>query len=143
MLIVVCSSVLFLLTIVLYVLLRYTDSDYPFGIFKIFFLHTSYIFCIVKQLYNGSDTSYNLTRSSPLVSFIFFEILDCTDRYQKLIVVTQYNKSDYSLNAIKIISHPFILNVNKSLFFSWYLEVVILSIHVISSKNLLVTWIIV
>jgi len=28
--------VLFLLTIVLSVLLRYTDSDYPFGIFKLF-----------------------------------------------------------------------------------------------------------
>jgi len=27
----------FLLTIVLSVLLRYTDSDYPFGIFKLFF----------------------------------------------------------------------------------------------------------
>ena len=27
---------LFLLTIVLSVLLRYTDSDYPFGIFKLF-----------------------------------------------------------------------------------------------------------
>ena len=30
------SFVLFLLTIVLFVLLRYTDSDYPFGIFKLF-----------------------------------------------------------------------------------------------------------
>ena len=28
----------FLLAIVLSVLLRYTDSDYPFGIFKVFFL---------------------------------------------------------------------------------------------------------
>jgi hypothetical protein len=35
-LIVVCSFVLFLLAIVLYFLLRYTDSDYPFGIFKLF-----------------------------------------------------------------------------------------------------------
>ena len=34
--IVVCPFVLFLLAIVLYVLLRYTDSDYPFGIFKLF-----------------------------------------------------------------------------------------------------------
>ena len=33
--IVVCSFVLFLLAIVLSVLLRYTDSDYPFGIFKL------------------------------------------------------------------------------------------------------------
>ena len=31
-----CSFVLFRLVIVLSVLLRYTDSDYPFGIFKLF-----------------------------------------------------------------------------------------------------------
>jgi len=36
LLIVVCPFVLFLLAIVLSVLLRYTDSDYPFGIFKPF-----------------------------------------------------------------------------------------------------------
>jgi hypothetical protein len=35
LLIVVCPFVLFLLAIVLSVLLRYTDSDYPFGIFKL------------------------------------------------------------------------------------------------------------
>ena len=33
------SFVSFILAIVLPVLLRYTDSDYPFGIFKLFFLH--------------------------------------------------------------------------------------------------------
>jgi len=33
--IVVCPFVLFLLAIVLSVLLRYTDSDWPFGIFKL------------------------------------------------------------------------------------------------------------
>ena len=35
-----CRSlfVLFLLAIVLSVLLRYTDSDYPFGVHKLFFL---------------------------------------------------------------------------------------------------------
>jgi hypothetical protein len=32
-----CFFVLFLSAIVLSVLLRYTDSDYPFGIFKLFF----------------------------------------------------------------------------------------------------------
>ena len=36
LLIVVCPFVLFLLAIVLSVLLRYTDSDCPFGIFKHF-----------------------------------------------------------------------------------------------------------
>jgi len=35
--IVVCLFVLFLLAIVSSVLLRFTDSDYPFGIFKLFF----------------------------------------------------------------------------------------------------------
>jgi hypothetical protein len=34
--IVVCAFVLFLLAIVLSVLLRYTDYDYPFSIFKLF-----------------------------------------------------------------------------------------------------------
>ena len=34
--IVVCPFVLFLLAIVLYVFLRYKDSEYPFGIFKLF-----------------------------------------------------------------------------------------------------------
>ena len=33
---VVCPFVLFLLAIALSVLLRYTDSDHPFGIFKLF-----------------------------------------------------------------------------------------------------------
>jgi len=33
---VICTFVPFLLTIVLSVLLLYTDSDYPFGIFKLF-----------------------------------------------------------------------------------------------------------
>ena len=37
--IVVCPFVLFLLAIVLSVLLRFPDSDYPFGIFKLFLVH--------------------------------------------------------------------------------------------------------
>jgi len=39
--IVVCPFVLFLLAIVLSVFLRFTDSDYPFGIFKLFSLKIS------------------------------------------------------------------------------------------------------
>ena len=42
LLIVVCPFVLFHLAIVLSVLLRYTDSDCPFGIFKLFSLRISY-----------------------------------------------------------------------------------------------------
>jgi hypothetical protein len=40
---VVCPFVLFLLAIVLSVLLRFTDSDYPFGIFKLFLYPTASI----------------------------------------------------------------------------------------------------
>jgi len=42
---VACRFVLFLLAIVLSVLLRYTDSDYPFGIFKLFLLYVGYNRC--------------------------------------------------------------------------------------------------
>jgi len=40
LLIVVCPFVLFLLAIVLSVLLQHTDSDCPFGIFKLFLTRT-------------------------------------------------------------------------------------------------------
>ena len=43
-LILVCPFVCFLLVIVLSVLLRFTDSDYPFGIFKLFLS----IFCVFE-----------------------------------------------------------------------------------------------
>ena len=44
-----CPFVLFLLAIVLSVFLRYTDSDYPFGIFKLFlsFCTLSFGHCVV------------------------------------------------------------------------------------------------
>jgi hypothetical protein len=51
LLIVVCPFVLFLLAIVLSVLLRYTDSDYPFGIFDrglLDLFDISNIICIIK-----------------------------------------------------------------------------------------------
>ena len=41
--IVVCPFVHFLLVIVLSVILRFTDSDYPFGIFKLFFYHLPFV----------------------------------------------------------------------------------------------------
>ena len=44
----VCPFVLFLLAIVLSVLLQYTNSDYPFGIFKLFL--TGLIFFIYEKL---------------------------------------------------------------------------------------------
>jgi len=45
---VICPFVLFLFAIVLSVLLRFTDSDYAFGIFKLF-LHDT--FCVTKIEY--------------------------------------------------------------------------------------------
>jgi hypothetical protein len=49
--IVVCPFVLFLLAIVLSVLLRYTDSDYHFGISKLFLL-LIYIVSFIYQYWN-------------------------------------------------------------------------------------------
>ena len=54
------SLVLFLLAIVLSVLLRYTDSDCPFGIFKLFFL----CLCLGRDKF-----AY---RYMPSLNFIFF-----------------------------------------------------------------------
>ena len=47
---VVCP-ILFRLTIVLSVLLRYTDSDYPFGIFKLFLQQNLLIYCNVLEIF--------------------------------------------------------------------------------------------
>jgi len=43
-----CLFVFCFLAIVLSVLLRYTDSDYPFGIFKLFFKDLAIIFIVYK-----------------------------------------------------------------------------------------------
>ena len=50
MLIVVCPSVFFLLVIVLSVLLRYTDSDYSFGISKLFLTVTRWMSLVEPEL---------------------------------------------------------------------------------------------
>ena len=55
LLIVVCPFVSYLLVIMLSVL-QYTDSDYPFGIFNLFFSIRGtgwYIFIKVWKIYNG------------------------------------------------------------------------------------------
>ena len=61
LLIVVCPFVLFLLAIVLSVLLRYTDSNYPFGIFDrglLDLFNISNIICIIKtNVLSPSDIS--------------------------------------------------------------------------------------
>ena len=51
-----CPFVLFILAIVLSVLLRYTDSDYPFGIFKLFL-----IMSLTYGLKKGSEKSEDTT----------------------------------------------------------------------------------
>ena len=55
--IVVFPFVYFLLAIVLYVLLRYTDSDYPFGIFKLFLCNAR------LQIGDSLEVSLYCTRS--------------------------------------------------------------------------------
>ena len=47
---VICPFVLFLLAIVLSVLLRYMDSDCPFGIFKLFLSHDQYHFYFMMSM---------------------------------------------------------------------------------------------
>jgi len=49
--------VLFLLTIVLSVLLQYRDSDYPFGIFKLF-LHSSLLACILSSIQQRESSGF-------------------------------------------------------------------------------------
>ena len=71
--IVVCPFVLFLLAIVLSVLLRNTDSDYPFGIFKLF------IHCYAQQNSHKADTVFHqrlqfhdtVTLESPIQPIVF------------------------------------------------------------------------
>ena len=46
------SFILFLLVIVLSVLLRYTDSDYPFGIFKLFLSYLIYAISLLSSNYD-------------------------------------------------------------------------------------------
>jgi len=47
----------FLLAIVLSVLLRYTDSEYPFSIFKLFLPHV-YIDCVMINIYQAEKWKY-------------------------------------------------------------------------------------
>jgi hypothetical protein len=47
----VCPFVFYLLAIVLSVLLRFTDSDYCFGIFKLFLIQNNYINTQTNRIY--------------------------------------------------------------------------------------------
>ena len=94
LLIVVCPLALFLLAIVLSVLLRYTNSDYPFGIFWPlccrsssiygFWLPLWYLLAIVLSFFFdlriliihvvSSYSSYSVEKSNVARSFVFFVI---------------------------------------------------------------------
>ena len=71
-----CSFVLFLLTIVLSVLLRYTDSDCAFGIFKLFlffrywdrYASFRYTLCVVFEFYSCCYLSSS--SSFPMLAFL-------------------------------------------------------------------------
>jgi hypothetical protein len=57
--IIVCPFVIFLLASVLSVLLRHTEYDYPFGLFKLFLLY-----CVVSGEATPTDfIVFGLTRS--------------------------------------------------------------------------------
>ena len=61
--IVVCPFVLFLLAIVLSVLLRFTDSDYLFGIFKLFLIVSEIIFfCYFNIVIQSLQTLLKLSQ---------------------------------------------------------------------------------
>ena len=57
-----CRSSFVLLAIVLYVLLRYTDSDYPFGIFKLFLIRPTWMQWLYKVRLMRNDMKYLLFR---------------------------------------------------------------------------------
>ena len=86
--IVVCPFVLFLLAIVLSVL-RYTDSDYPFGIFKLFF----WLFCIeylfqenmqISEAYSGIKRFFFYKKHSLLKTQISDQIFNYLIKCNKL-----------------------------------------------------------
>ena len=70
LLIVVCPFVLLLLAIVLFVLLRYTDSDYPFGIFKLF---------LKKILHRKLKSNTNSSKIHVWISLNIFYLLNITN----------------------------------------------------------------
>ena len=64
----VCLFVLFLLAIVLSVRLRFTDSDYLFGIFKLFFILN------VKKLQLTTKFHCQELKQTSVVRFVFYGV---------------------------------------------------------------------
>ena len=72
--IVVCPFVLFLLAIVLSVLLRFTGSDYPFGIFKLFLNYIKIYKCISVRLKYSRCLFYFLFHLQKLILELIFSV---------------------------------------------------------------------
>jgi hypothetical protein len=72
LLIVFCHFVFFLLAIVLSVLLRYTDSDCPFGIFKPF-LGASLVSLIIYTFNFGQIKQHDAVNSQTNLMFLFMQ----------------------------------------------------------------------
>ena len=72
LLIVFCHFVFFLLAIVLSVLLRYTDSDCPFGIFKPF-LGASLVSLIIYTFNFGQIKQHDAVYSQTNLMFLFMQ----------------------------------------------------------------------
>jgi hypothetical protein len=120
LLIVVCPFVLFLLAIVLSVLLRYTDSDCPFGIFKLFlntkqkfkkiffFITKCNTYCLMSVITSthsyvatvevANNSSLTLTMFNRLLKwFIFFWPLSCLFFFDIRILINPLVSSNSSL----------------------------------------------
>jgi hypothetical protein len=102
-----CPFVLFLSAIVLYVLLRYTDSDYPFGIFKLFlsFCPFSFGHCVVcsSSIYGFWLPLWHLQTLIVLLSF-FFRPLCCLFFFDIRILITPLVSSNSSCPFVLFLS---------------------------------------
>jgi hypothetical protein len=108
-----CPFVLFLSAIVLSVPLRYADSDYPFGIFKLLlsFCPFSFGHCVVcsSSIYGFWLPLWYLQTLLVLLSF-FFRALSCPFFFDIRILITPLVSSNSSWpSLLKISLHNFIL----------------------------------
>ena len=122
---VVCSSPIYgfwlplwylqtlLLAIVLSVLLRYTGSDYPFGIFKLFFWPLCFLFfsdiriLITPLVSSNSSFVHCVVCSSPIYWFWFpLWYLQTLLLAIVLSVLLRYTGSDFSLGIFKLFFWP-------------------------------------
>jgi hypothetical protein len=89
--------VLFLLAIVLSVLLRYTDSDYPYGIFKLFLLFT---FFRKEVNYYIPICDFNLTTGNPWFSSFLVNSKPLSLSIKEILIGTTSSGISYQLSDI-------------------------------------------